>query len=672
MPDPQQRLIEAATRPLADNAEMQLAATHLLGELTETNPASAEEAISRWEVLDSKKRKPVWRILLFSLLLIISATVLSIGAYSAINFRQAFLLVTGYSSDAHLRKPGKSTLTEEEKLILYGDESQPSKAGKAKGLWDRHPENPAYFARYAEAYLSENKKLPEDFLLQARRIDPQNAWFLYIAAGVEAKDCVKKKTQSAKAKAAREAPEWEVLDQDRLERALRLVREARDLSFCNDYEFNLMREKIPLLAQGNQTERLISTGHLAGITANGLISTRRIGDTIAAKASLLAKDKNTAGFRELMADSDALSRKTLSIKPCTLVAGLVFRGNVSTSSQGLAAGARELGIHPEAERHQAIYDRLHEEREARKKRRLLIEGVEFQRKAGYLAGVVTPTVNRQVANPPAIPDAELRPGRLMDHEIASMLCAEAAFLLLGIFLVLVLAFRFRQGTMTHRLARRMESLLLPVDWLLILGFGIILPFSFVIILNRFTPLGGRDLSIYGLTFVLPMAHFFALVLLLLIVPILIARWRLAKRAVSFGFDWSKSWIGWSAVISTIFYIVGIGFMPHFKSMSTVAAVTAFLILPKIWLLAIAARALLAKSASLLMSSTIARVLVPAYASAMLIMISLVPVFNAAGQYWFKRDTFMKLDPSSPGMGTYEYKVAVQLQKELREILGYDG
>ena len=54
-------LVETAVRPFADNAEMQLAATSLLSGLTESNAANPAEAIQRWDSVDARKRKPVWR-----------------------------------------------------------------------------------------------------------------------------------------------------------------------------------------------------------------------------------------------------------------------------------------------------------------------------------------------------------------------------------------------------------------------------------------------------------------------------------------------------------------------------------------------------------------------------------------------------------------------------------
>ncbi len=669
MENPKHRLVEAAVRPLADNAEMQVSATHFLEELVRDDAAAAERVVKRWEELDSKKGRLTWRLALFSLLAIVSATILTVLVSRAINIRQAYNLVSGHSlTPPTLRKVGKSTLTPEQKLILYGDETQSSKAGKAKGLWDRYPENLAYFSQYAEAYLSENDKLPDDFLTQARRLDPQNAWFLYLAAGVEAKDCVKRQTQSATAKAAGEMPEIEVLNPARLDRALQLVREARNLSICNDYKKELMQQMIPLLAQGNLVERLISVGHLAGLTAADLITLRHLGNAIAAKAVVLGREKKTAEFQELISDAEAFVSKTLTVEPSTLIAGLVHRVNASSVSQGLAAGARQLELHPEAQRHQAIYDRLRQVRESHKNSSPLIDGFELRLKSGVLFAIVTPMVYRQAANPPVITDADVRPGRMMEHEILSMISAVAAFFLLGIYLIFAWVFRFRQSKMLQGIAARLESLLRPVDWFWIIGLGVVIPLLVVMLINRSSPLGGRDFSVYGLNFMMPTLHFIAAVFLIVIVPVLIARWRLGKRVAVFGLVWGKPWIGWSAVISTIAFICAIGYAVPFSSMDQVRSLSNLVLLPKIWMLTIAFKTIFAMPARLLMSGIIARVMVPVYATAMLLMISLIPVFNAAQQHWFEQDTLMSLDPNNPGMGTYEYKLAGQLLKETREIV----
>jgi len=93
------------------------------------------------------------------------------------------------------------------------------------------------------------------------------------------------------------------------------------------------------------------------------------------------------------------------------------------------------------------------------------------------------------------------------------------------------------------------------------------------------------------------------------------------------------------------------------------------VMPVLWLLAVMLQAIFSKPAKLLHRSTSARVLLPAYATAMLMMVSLAPVYKAAGQHWFERDTLIRLDPAYPSMTRYEYEASVQMRKELRELMG---
>ncbi len=65
MPDVRTRLIEAAVRPLSDNAEMKAAASSLFGEWASAGPEGAEEAITRRDAVDAGTRRPVWRWVLF-------------------------------------------------------------------------------------------------------------------------------------------------------------------------------------------------------------------------------------------------------------------------------------------------------------------------------------------------------------------------------------------------------------------------------------------------------------------------------------------------------------------------------------------------------------------------------------------------------------------------------
>lgn len=672
MPEVRDRLIETAVRPFADNAEVKLAAAEMLEGIVPQPVEGGEDVVRRWDELDERKPRFRWRTAFLIAALLVSGAIVAEMTFWTFNYRRAFNALAGItmvSTTASAFPPTRKEPTEEEKLILLVDGSA-SRTVSAKALWDLHPESPVYFAKHAEAHLSEHGKLPADFLADARRIDPSNAWYFYVAAAQEADGSIEKKPRTAAAKVPRTPPQWEIRDREKLDRSLALLRQARDLATCQDHKRELVARQVALLKQDTQLRRLISSGYLAGITVRDLISLRKLADAISAKAALLAAERDADGLRELMADADAMARKTANAEPSTMVAGLVYRVINAAPALALADAAGKLGLDEDAARYRKIYDEFERIREARNKIELSVDGLEFQMKSGFIPGLTIPMVHRQVENPPPITEADLKPGRLTDHELVSMLCAVGVFFLLGACSVLVWANRFRLGKPVRELTRRMESLLRPWDWAWIIGCGVILPFLVVFSINRLTPLGGRDLSVFGMKFVLPLGHFIGLFLLCVILPVLIGRWRLGKRAACLGIFWGRSCLGWAAVVLTVGYVAAIGMVVPFSSMNEVAAVTVFLVLAKLWIPTVAGRALAGKKEQLVKSGTMGRVLLPAYASAALLMICLVPVFRAAEQYWFERDHFMMLNPETPGMGSYEYKVAVESQKELRKILGY--
>jgi hypothetical protein len=93
-----------------------------------------------------------------------------------------------------------------------------------------------------------------------------------------------------------------------------------------------------------------------------------------------------------------------------------------------------------------------------------------------------------------------------------------------------------------------------------------------------------------------------------------------------------------------------------------------LAIPVIWLAQASLRAVFSRGDRLSDRATNARLLIPAYALAMLVAISTVPFFRMSEQTWFARESLIKPDPQLPSWSRYEYQIAVQVRKELREIL----
>ena len=162
-------------------------------------------------------------------------------------------------------------------------------------------------------------------------------------------------------------------------------------------------------------------------------------------------------------------------------------------------------------------------------------------------------------------DADVKPGRLLDHEILSRFFNYLCWLVMALSLGLTAAYRFRVSALSRRLGARMAELLRPADWAWIVGLGILLPFAYVMGINRLTPLGGREFGMRGTALPMPAGHFLGLLVLWLVVPVQIIRWRLAKRAGGFGFS-GPSRIGWVAVVCAVAFVPWIGWIaisaPH--------------------------------------------------------------------------------------------------------------
>ena len=232
MTDSTDPLVAAAVRPLTGDAEMRSSAVRLLESLREEQLEQSEAALKRWNSPVGEKRRVSWRVIFYLFLTALSLLFLTQATLDFLNHQEILHLVTDYDFDESSETLDSTRFNAREKLLLgIGDDNE-SPTDLAKALWDIDPTNPAYFAEYTVVSMQHGGKLPADFLTHARRIDPDNAWFPYRAAATTAKDTVKKRSLSKAARSARAAPEWDIIDETKLNQALLLVHECRNLPDC--------------------------------------------------------------------------------------------------------------------------------------------------------------------------------------------------------------------------------------------------------------------------------------------------------------------------------------------------------------------------------------------------------------------------------------------------------
>lgn len=686
-------LIEAAVQSLSDNAEMEMAARSLLAGKVTDSKKGGEQAIARWQAIDLRGGRR------WSAGLVWLVAVVIFGAMMAVEFREIRCLLSWIgqltipTEEPETLRKIAATLNERDRLLLFGDLSMPSKSGQTKALWRSEPDNPIYFAEYARAFISENQKLPPDFLTIAQRIDPENAWFTYLAAAAEVKGTMKGSRGLGKKVAGKftyASPKtWQIRDQKKFEHALDLLSEARSQPKFNGYCCELRLKRSPLISQKTMQDQVDSFNILANSSVSSSITVREASDVIAAQAMILAETKDLAGYTRLASEADHFLKGLSGEADSSLVDGLVAISVAKVISENLGYTAGKLDLPGEAQRWDAVFSRLKQREDAQTSRKLMVDGkaVAARERMGIIFGGSFEMLARLVEKQPTLRDEELKPVRLLAHEVTSLLSACALVILLLPCLLIQVCHRFCVTVLSRRLARRVGDLLRVSDHMWIVGLGVLLPFCYVMVINRLTPLGGRDLGITGTELLL--AQFLGLGLLWLVVPAQIVRWRLSKRAGCCGFG-GLSWFGMLAVAGAVAYVPLIGWAMlggtveslwqlRIEDLGRLFQITKAMS-PLFWLaLASAGTALVWLAVTVFLSllsrpdrqfqqATASRLLVRNYAWMFLVLALAIPGFCVAGQYWYERDTLTKIDPHLAGWSVFESRITVQNRLELLEIL----
>ena len=226
----------------------------------------------------------------------------------------------------------------------------------------------------------------------------------------------------------------------------------------------------------------------------------RLAQAIAAKVCSVGESGDVQAFQEISADCDRFIRRICSDEVGTLVDQMVTTIMVATLAESFGSAAETLGLENEAARWKPIEDGLADSRQRRQVPQIHRgwQGREARDDHGRDHRRSIEMIAKQPETQPPLTDADLKPMRLVNHEILSWIFSYISWILLGLCACLAASYRFRVTVMSRRLARRMEDLLRPSDWGWIFAVGVLLPFVFVMGVNRLTPLGGREFGVRGM------------------------------------------------------------------------------------------------------------------------------------------------------------------------------
>jgi hypothetical protein len=671
--DATERFMDAAVRPLEDNAEMQVGARHKLGELISKGKAPNAEALERTakrlEKAGTPRRWPVWKVALYALTLILSAVSLVAGwrNYWMVKDVSEYLSPMGSGPGKSLDELMGESLSGKDRFLLLGDTRRSSKADQVKALWDAEPESAAYFSEYAIYYERQHNTLPPDFLKTAEALDPENAWPILMAAADAGKGSVERLKLTAKEKKAGVKPGYKIIDEKRFRESLELIARAGEKPRFDSYQAGLLKQRIPVLPKRTDfPSQVLPLGYLAGLPADTL-DFRKVMDVVDARAAELGAAGDKEGFRKLAESWEHCLQTWLASDAASLIDVLVIKVCINATAMRFGETARNLGMDQEAERWDAIANWIKEDKDAREKR---TRDPMLKMKGGVFVGLGLPAVAAHSRRAPKITEEDLKPSRMVDHEFLSRGFSLLVWAALGLMAAAAALYRFRASPLVRRLAQRFQALFGPVDWLWILGGGIVMPFVYYLVIYRLTLLGARDWSPAASGFMVPSGQFTGAGYLMMVMPVLIARWRLGMRGEVMGFKKTRSWPAWIGVACGVLAIpaFGLSFMIEGSRERVLIAAGVLLgVLQLAWLM-IAVRALFGKRDQLLRRLTITRALVPAYVLGMLLMAASMPIYHAAEKRWMAQERLTEITAEAPSWTRYEHDVAKAAREELRELL----
>lgn len=668
-----ERFIELAIRPLGDNAELRLSGEAELRKSIEAHaadrPLVLAEASASLERADRYPRLRHWRLVLYSLTLLVSLPLFIHTLKQIIHIKGALGMFSMFSGGAYT-PPKTPDIPPRQKLLLYGDEHAAKDSDRWKPLWEKEPENPAYLAEYSAAYFRDYKKFSPEIIAAVEKIDPGNAWFPSLPAAGMADGLVTRGKRSTKETKDGKAAVMTIHDETRLQEALAIIHQIAGKPRFTSYQTDLLRLRIPLLPPRkdfvSQVPRLVYSASVQ----TSAIGFRKLSDVLAAGAQQCAAKGDVEGFRRIIGDWRALV--THSIKGGDfLIDLLVAKVSLTSPAANFRDAARTLGLEDEARYFSDLDERARKDKEERNKAPASASSELLEQRASTLSGLTLPMLARQVKSPPDLTEADLLPGRYGEYALLERCASWLAWALLGACAGLVALSRYSRSLLARSLAIRMQDLLRPSDWAWLLLGGVVFPVIWYYCITRLTPLSGREWSPRLSGYFQQGGQFGSMAISMVVLSQVIASWRLAKRGAILGLQARFPWIGWVAGLSALAGVPAYGAITLGRPLGGVFQIVAVVVsgIAVIWIFAELLLHFFGRETQALRRATMARIVVPVWVFGMLGLAVVVVFFYAEERRWIQQDRLTEISTEAPSMSRYEYEVTQILRAELLDKIG---
>jgi hypothetical protein len=693
MPDPVESFLDAATRSFGDNAELQIVTRRELEEAIHHAPEtgdSLETMRDRFDALDARpSRLSSW---VFAAMAAASLALLAWTSWSFYEKRHEMEWFENLGDFMLSDIPGEKLtrgLSASEKILLLGNPTASPEGNRMKALWKSDPENPAYFAEYARTWVAKEKSMPPELWEEARRLDPDNGYYHFLAAVAAAEKSVGEVLRTRKKGEPLRPREYNILNASKWNQALDHLHAAAAAPDFKSYEKELRKSRSELLPLPDDILSLApKTDYLFGNKV-AEIRSFTLHRVVSAKALECLKQGDREGLLKLHAAWDSLLLRLLECEPPSPIQTLLIRSSVGASSENFLAAADGLDMPDFAAKIRARKELLADEHSPLKQAMGNDEAKDHARLHGGLLQEYA-----FLLEPPK--EEEMRPIRLGEYALMDRAAAIGAWIILAVMTVCVTCYRFRAPGLAKRISSRLSYLVTGRDLLHMIAAGVILPYLFWLATTHFTPLGGREWNFHAHGGLIVAGQLLAVVLLMLLIPLILARRRLSQRASRLGLRGGSSVFGWLSVAACIlsiplFYTAQAVMVPErLIDSGDILNASSFIDLDpdqagvpgSIWLwtaigllasatiygLVSILRSLFTRRQHLLRRAILSRMLVPAYLAGTLLFAMSMPIHHVVERFWFARD--MARNPISENFGipTSEVRLLQLDQEKLRQAM----
>ena len=677
---PKQELLRQWTEALADNPEQQYQAYGLLDEAIDEQAGSLIHASALMQAVT-----PVSRHRRHKGFVLFTVAALLLVAFMGFQGWRWWEDVATYLdlNDSAVPSLSVKTKTPQEEHLLHGDQSQLGPAAPWKVLWENEPDNVAYFAEYVRNYTMMAGELPPEALEVAAKIDPQNGWYLLLAAGAGAGSVAngsfethpRSPVSNEQIKAAtgsdrhvlREQAVYQstIVDTAKAKIILNLWRQSLQKDHYESHQSAMHHMRVDILNRRTDwNEQLAPLIYISGLKSTS-DATRQLAGVLV--ASLQTADFSTPEGQQLLRDVTTFTEREARTNSMKLMDHIIIKHILLfIYRQILVMDTSELDpalVNLWKERYQSLSALEQHLRNADLYRSDLTE-----EHGSTLADITIVPPARFTTHPVYLDIASLAPMRYADHSVMLKgLCAAGCVLC---FLMIPYHLLGRRNAFVHRVSYEVWQAIPTREFFRYGLITVVAPLLYYALLTFATNLTGKEWAVsYG--FLFPWVPAISVFLHILVLTRLLAvRCLLPWERLRFQPCGVYCYIGWAAVVLLLVPLHGMTFlMPWLKKDLTIFILLGVFWLPALlWLVAGAiTRIGIGDFYDRVMAGVRCRVVGVGTASIIMVLVLAFGALRGLEAYWVNQDKITTIDPYLM-CSVYEAEILRDAQQDLLEAM----